>query len=108
MGALISSSAFCADDMYAISGIDARQQEATTAKNNKIQFWRLKLTSFFYAVTYRPGEESVFADALSLAFCATANAFDIREDHNNLFHPGIGRITHFVHSENLPYSVEDV
>ena len=68
-------------------------RKRTKVKNNKIQGWRLELASFGYTINYRPGNENVAPDT---------------EIHNQLCHPGITRMLHFVRSKNLPYSTEDV
>ena len=81
----------------------------TKIKNDKIQRWRLELSSYSFECVYRPGEENVAADALSRAFCSalTSNK-SLLEIHDSLCHPGITRMYHYVKSKNLPYSLEDI
>lgn len=80
----------------------------TKIKNNKIQCWRLELASFSYSIKYRPGIENAAPDALTRAVCAVTNTFDLKELHDNLCHPGVRRLSHYVRSKNLPFSMEDV
>ena len=77
-------------------------------KNEKIQRWKIELSCFSYDVLYRPGPENTVADALSRATCSALPLNNLQELHNNLSHPGITRMYHFIRSRNLPYSVEDV
>ena len=81
----------------------------TKIKNDKIQRWRLELSSYSFECVYRPGEENLAADALSRAFCSaiTSNK-SLLEIHDSLCHPGITRMYHYVKSKNLPYSLEDI
>ena len=81
----------------------------TKIKNNKIQEWRMELSSFSYTVHYRPGKENVVPDALTRAYCCSSFSTTTLSDlHNGLCHPGVTRFLHFVRSKNLPYSTEDV
>ncbi|XP_076037194.1 uncharacterized protein LOC143022734 [Oratosquilla oratoria] len=84
-------------------------RKRTKIKNNKIQEWRLELASFSYTIQYRPGKQNVAPDTLSRAYCCSvfpmSNLTDI---HENLCHPGVTRLLHFVRSKNLPFSTDDV
>lgn len=81
----------------------------TKIKNNKIQSWRLELASLSYSIRYRPGKFNAGADSLTRAFAASITQNCRLEDvHNQLCHPGITRMLHFVRSKNLPFSTEDV
>ena len=79
-------------------------------KNEKIMRWRLELSSYCYDIIYRPGTENASADALSRS--AVCSASDNRkllvELHSALCHPGVTRMTHFVRTRNLPFSVEEI
>ena len=58
---------------------------------------------------YRPGKNNIPADTLSCAQCnALNNMGRLHEIHENLCHPGITRLAHFVKVRNLPYSIEEV
>lgn len=85
-------------------------RKRTKIKNNKIQGWRLELASFGYTIKYRPGIENVGPDTLTRALCATLTSTlsKLQELHNNLCHPGVTRLLHFVKTKNLPYSTDDV
>ncbi|KAL0880953.1 hypothetical protein ABMA27_002114 [Loxostege sticticalis] len=79
-------------------------------KNEKVERWRLELSAYKYDVIYRPGKENLAADALSRV-CAqihTNSTSKLIELHNALGHPGITRMTHWIRTKNLPYSVTDI
>lgn len=83
--------------------------ERTKIKNDKIQRWRIELSSYSYDVVYRPGVENKAADTLSRAFCSSlCPTSDLKRLHDTLCHPGITRFYHFVRSKNLPFSLDDV
>ena len=78
-------------------------------KNDKIQRWRLELSSFDFDIVYRPGQDNIPADTLSRAsLCSSMDTHRLAELHDALCHPGVTRMTHFVRCRNLPFSVEDV
>ena len=78
-------------------------------KNNKVQKWRMELTSYSYEIKYRPGKQNFGPDTLSRAFCASLTESSSLEDiHNSLCHPGVTRMLHFVRTKNLPFSTSDV
>lgn len=83
-------------------------RKRTKIKNNKIQCWRLELASLSYTIQYRPGKENVGPDTFTRAFCASSFSYNLQQIHDNLCHPGISRLSHFVRSKNLPFSMEDV
>lgn len=76
-------------------------------KNDKIARWRAELSCYHYDIVYRPGKENVAADTLSRV-CGAAGLDKLKELHDNLCHPGVTRMVHFVRGRNLPYSVEEV
>ena len=79
-------------------------------KNDKIHRWRIELSCFDFDIKYRPGKMNFTADCLTRAHCAaTSTALNtLAEIHNSLCHPGIVRLSHYIRSKNLPYSVDDV
>ena len=79
-------------------------------KNNKIQLWKAELSSFDYRIRHRPGKLNVVPDALSRTEVSASlyPSFDLKNIHKQLGHPGVIRMTHFVRSKNLPFSVEDI
>ena len=84
-------------------------KQAGKIKNEKLMRWRMEMCNYRYDIVYRPGEENVSADTLSRSsICSAADTNKLEELHSALCHPGITRMTHFVRSRNLPFSVEDV
>ncbi|XP_065671656.1 uncharacterized protein LOC136089532 [Hydra vulgaris] len=84
-------------------------RKKTKIKNSKIQCWRMELAEFSYTISYRPGSDNVFPDALTRALCATTQPqTNLSDIHNCLCHPGVTRMLHFVKSKNLPFSTEEV
>ena len=77
----------------------------TKIKNNKIQCWLLELASFSYSINYRPGKDNVAADAFTRVVCDSTNSFNLYELRNNLCHPGIRRLSHYVRFKNLPFAM---
>ncbi|XP_068235600.1 uncharacterized protein [Palaemon carinicauda] len=87
--------------------LDSRKR--TKIKNNKIQEWRLELASYSYTIQYRPGKQNIAPDTLTLAYCCSISSMSSLTDiHENLCHPGVTRLLHFVRSKNLPFSTDDV
>ena len=87
------------------------KRKRTKIKNNKIQGWRLELAAFSYEIKYRPGPDNVGPDTLTRAFCASISnvqSSNLTDIHNQLCHPGVTRMLHFIRSKNLPYSTDDV
>lgn len=83
------------------------QIHSSKIKNEKIERWRLELSCFKYDIIYRPGKENIVADALTRV-CAHMDIDNLKTLHDNLCHPGIVRMNHWVRSKNLPYSVHDI
>ena len=75
-------------------------------KNDKIQHWRLELSCFKYDIVYCAGRDNIPADTFSRT-CASAND-GLQRLHNDLCHPGVSRLAHFVRLKNLPHLVGDV
>ena len=84
-------------------------RRCTKVKNNKIQAWRMELSSFSCSIKYRPGKDNVAPDTFTHAFCASATtSSNLADIHYQLCHPGVTRLLHFIRSKNLPYSTDDV
>ena len=83
-------------------------RKRTKIKNSKIQCWRIELAEFSYTISYQPGPDNIVPDALTRAHCVAVPYANLVEIHNNLCHPGITRLLHFVQSKNLPFSTDDV
>ena len=77
-------------------------------KNTKLQLWRAELGNFDYQIEHRPGKLNVVADALSRVPSIASFYLDLAKIHQQLGHPGVSRLSHFVRSKNLPFSTEDV
>jgi hypothetical protein len=78
-------------------------------KNDKIMRWKIELSCLIFDIKYRPGPENVTADCLSRAYCsALSQNKSLAQLHEELCHPGIIRLSHFVRNRNLPYSMEDI
>lgn len=76
-------------------------------KNEKIQRWRLEMSCYHYEIIYRPGKHNQVADTFSRV-CNATQIDKLYALHCDLCHPGVTRMTHWVRTRNLPYSVEDV
>ena len=77
-------------------------------KNVKIARWRLELSQYKFKITYRPGPENVAADTFSRIASIGHYMQDLHQLHEQLCHPGVTRLSHFVRSRNLPYTQENV
>jgi len=77
-------------------------------KNDKILRWRIELSTYNYDILYRPGKLNEPPDALSRGTCASAQVDQLQTLHNDLCHPGVTRLFHFIKARNLPYSIEEV
>ena len=77
-------------------------------KNIKIQTWRAELGNFDYEIQHRPGKENYAPNALSRLSFVIGPKNELLEIHEQLGHPGISRLSHFIRTKNLPYSTEDV
>ena len=79
------------------------QQHKGKIKNDKIYRWRLELSCYNFDIIYRPGRNVV-----AVVYCSAVSTDNLYELHNALYHPGVTRMTAFIRSRNLPFSVEDV
>lgn len=78
-------------------------------KNDKIYRWKMELSCYNFEIQYRPGKENLSADALSRVGAVHGNDNSkLFEIHQNLCHPGVTRMYHFVRTKNLPYSLNDI
>ena len=77
-------------------------------KNDKIQRWRIELSCFSYDIIYRPGSENGVADTLSRICGATQSEQTLNQLHQNLCHPGVTRMYHWIRNRNLPYSLQEI
>ena len=77
-------------------------------KNTKLQLWRAELGNFDYHIEHRPGKLDVVVDALSRVPSIASFYLDLAKIHQQLGHPGVSRLSHFVRSRNLSFSTEDV
>ena len=78
-------------------------------KNDKLLRWRIELQTLDFEIKYRPGPENLAADCLSRVRCAATSSIQgLSKLHNDLVHPGIVRLYHYVRTNNLPYSLGDV
>ena len=73
-------------------------------KNEKITRWKLELACFSYHIA----SQNAAADARSRIYSSTTIADKLHGLHEDLCHPGITWMLHFVRSKNMPYSVENV
>ena len=83
-------------------------RKRTKIKNSKIQSWRLELAEFSYVLQFREGKDNLVPDALSRAHCLATPCDDLVWIHNQLCHPGVTRLLHFVKAKNLPFSSDEV
>ena len=78
-------------------------------KNDKIARWKLELSVYSFDIQHKPGSENIPPDTLSRVHCsAAASTNQLYQLHDSLCHPGVTRLSHYVRSKNLPYSIEDV
>ena len=75
---------------------------------NEITRWKFELACFSYDIAYRSGKQNAAADALSRICSSTTTADKLHGLHEDLCHPGVTRMLHFVRSKNMPYSIENV
>ena len=77
-------------------------------KNVKIARWRVELSQFKFEITYRPGKENIAADTFSRIASIGHPMQELHALHEQLCHPGISRLSHFVRSKNLPFTLDQV
>ena len=94
-------------DQRSVSFMFNTNTKSKKIKNDKLLRWRMELSTYNYEIIHRPGRLNESPDALSRV-CAVSTGPDLKQIHNDLCHPGITRMLHFVKSRNLPFSVEEV
>ena len=78
-------------------------------KNEKIMRWRMELLCYHFDISYRPGAENIPPDTFSRGCSSVIPAYGkLKQLHEDLTHPGVTRLAHFVRTRNLPYSIEDI
>ena len=77
-------------------------------KNDKIGRWRVDLSEYKFDIIYRPGKDNVAADTFSRIAAVGHPLGELKNIHEQLCHPGVTRLSHFVRSKNLPFTMEDV
>ena len=83
-------------------------QRKSKIKNVKIARWRIELSQYKFDIKYRPGTQNVAADTFSRIAVIGHPMQELRDLHEQLCHPGVTRLFHFVRSRNLPYTQEQV
>ena len=76
--------------------------------NEKFLGGRLELSCYSLDLIYHPGWDNIPPDTLSRVMDATATADSLHKLHNSLCHPGVTRLSHFVQTKTLPYSLEEI
>ena len=66
------------------------------------------IACFSYDIAYGSGKQNAAADALSWICSSTTTADKLHGLYEDLYHPGVTRMLHFVRSKNMPYSIENV
>ena len=74
----------------------------------KIMRWRVELSCYSYDIMYRPGKENIPPDTFPRSTCAASPEDSLYLLHQSLCHPGITRMSHFVRTRNLPFSIEEI
>ena len=94
-------------DQRSISFMFNTNLKSRKIKNQKFQRWRIELSTYNYDIHYRPGKFNECADALS-RICSASSGVSLKVIHEQLCHPGVTRLLHFIKTRNLPFSVEEV
>ena len=94
-------------DQRSISFIFNTNTKSRKIKNEKLLRWRMELSTYTYEIQHRPGHLNESPDALSRV-CAISPGPSLKQIHEDLCHPGITRLLHFVKSKNLAFSVDEV
>ena len=76
-------------------------------KNDEIMRWRVELSSYKYDIVYRPGIHNKGTDTFSRIKCPEISSNPLKELHNSLCHPEITRMSHFVRTRYLSFSMND-
>ena len=70
--------------------------------------WRVELSCYSCDIIYHPGKENIPPDTFSSSACAASPEDSLYLLHQSLCHPGITRMSHFVRTRNLPFSIEEI
>ena len=92
-------------DQEAVSFVFKKQHKGKI-KNDKINRWLIELSCDSYDIIYRKGELNIATDTFSRVYCAMINTNSLYRLHQSLCHPGVTRMSAFVRSRNLPFSIE--
>ena len=76
--------------------------------NLKIPLWRTEKGIFDNNIVNRPGKQNIVPDTLSRVCNVMYNGLNLVEIHKLLGHPGVTRLSHFVKTTNLLFSVKDI
>ena len=74
----------------------------------KISRWRVELSQYKFDIVYRPGMENVAADTFSRIAAEGHPLQELHDLHEQLCHPGVTRLSHFVRTRNLPFTQDNV
>jgi len=80
-------------------------QPRNRIKNSKLCRWRIGLAEYKFQIQYRPGNLSAVADPFSRIASVSSNNLFLHEQeliaiiHNNMGHPGISCLTHFLEKQ---------
>ena len=77
-------------------------------KNVKISRWRVELSQYKFDIAYRPGKDNVAADTFSRIASIGHPLQELSDLHEQLCHPGVTRLSHFVRARNLPFTQDHV
>ena len=84
------------------------QYTKSKIKNDKKYCWRLGLLYYSFDIFYRKGLDNVAPGTFSRVYCTSLNNKSLKSLHESLRHPRVTQMAAFVHSRNLPFSVEDI
>ena len=84
------------------------QHMKSKIKNDKIYRWCLELSCYSFDIIYSKGIENVAPDTFSRVYCSALSNDSLKSLHESLCLTGVTRMTAFVRSRNLPFSVEDI
>ena len=71
-------------------------KHSSKIKNEKIERWRLEMSSYSYDINYRPGRENTVADMFSRVCGSVTTKQSLFELHQALCHPGVTRMMHWI------------
>ena len=83
-------------------------QRKSKIKNVKIARWRVELSQYKYDISYRPGKDNIVPDTFSRILSIGHPLQSLQSLHEQLCHPGITRLSHFIRYKNLPFSQDQI